>query len=146
MSSPIDLRSFVNGARIDAASDRAIEQFDPATGRSRGTFAAAGTEAVNSAVCAARGALDGPWGSLPPVARAGMLKALADLIEKNAGRLAEADCADMGKPVSAGGFEAGVVARLGTCTVDWCRVSAGGYRGWTLKGNLWGVDPAEIRE
>nr|WP_321254952.1 SH3 domain-containing protein [uncultured Ruegeria sp.] len=43
-------------------------------------------------------------------------------------------------------FEAGVVARLGTCTVDWCRVSAGGYRGWTLKGNLWGVDPAEIRE
>ncbi len=43
-------------------------------------------------------------------------------------------------------FESGVVARLGTCTVDWCRVSAGGYRGWTLKSNLWGVDPSEIRE
>lgn len=110
MSSPTDLRSFVNGTRIDAASDRGIEQFDPATGRSRGTFAAAGTEAVEAAVSAARGALDGPWGALPPVARAAMLKALADLIEQNAGRLAEADCADMGKPVSAGGFEAGVVA------------------------------------
>ena len=43
-------------------------------------------------------------------------------------------------------FESGVVARLGTCTLDWCRVSAGGYRGWTLKSNLWGVDPSEIRE
>ncbi len=43
-------------------------------------------------------------------------------------------------------FEAGVVARLGTCTPDWCRISAGGYKGWTLKSNLWGVDPSEIRE
>ncbi len=43
-------------------------------------------------------------------------------------------------------FETGVVARLGTCTPDWCKVTAGGYRGWTLKSNLWGVDPAEIRE
>ncbi len=43
-------------------------------------------------------------------------------------------------------FESGVVARLGTCTIDWCRISAGGYRGWTLKSNLWGVDPDEIRE
>ncbi len=43
-------------------------------------------------------------------------------------------------------FETGVVARLGTCTPDWCRISAGGFRGWTLKSNLWGVDAAEIRE
>ncbi len=43
-------------------------------------------------------------------------------------------------------FETGVVARLEKCSPDWCRISAGGYRGWTLKSNLWGVDPAEIRE
>ncbi|SMO85083.1 SH3 domain-containing protein [Ruegeria faecimaris] len=43
-------------------------------------------------------------------------------------------------------FETGVVARLGTCTIEWCRISAGGYRGWALKSNLWGVDPSEIRE
>ena len=42
--------------------------------------------------------------------------------------------------------EAGVVARLGSCDLDWCRITAGGYRGWTLKSNLWGVDPSEIRE
>nr|WP_170478257.1 SH3 domain-containing protein [Ruegeria arenilitoris] len=43
-------------------------------------------------------------------------------------------------------FESGVVARLGSCTIDWCRISAGGYRGWTLKANLWGVEQSEVRE
>ncbi|MCV2887765.1 SH3 domain-containing protein [Ruegeria aquimaris] len=43
-------------------------------------------------------------------------------------------------------FETGVVARLGSCTADWCRITAGGYRGWALKSNLWGVDPDEIRD
>jgi SH3-like domain-containing protein len=43
-------------------------------------------------------------------------------------------------------FESGVVARLGSCSVDWCHISAGGYRGWAQKSNLWGVDPSEIRE
>ncbi len=52
---------------------------------------------------------------------------------------------DPNSPVNAH-FETGVVARLGTCSLDWCRITAGGYRGWTLKANLWGVDPSEIRE
>ncbi|WP_254435936.1 SH3 domain-containing protein [Ruegeria arenilitoris] len=43
-------------------------------------------------------------------------------------------------------FESGVVARLGSCSLDWCHISAGGYRGWAQKSNLWGVDPAEVRE
>lgn len=43
-------------------------------------------------------------------------------------------------------FEMGVVARLGTCTDDWCRISAGGYRGWAPKASLWGVAPDEIRD
>lgn len=52
---------------------------------------------------------------------------------------------DPTSPVNAH-FETGVVARLGACSLDWCRITAGGYRGWTLKSNLWGVDPSEIRE
>lgn len=52
---------------------------------------------------------------------------------------------DPASPVEAH-FETDVVARLGSCSLDWCRISAGGYRGWTLKSNLWGVDPAEIRD
>ena len=42
--------------------------------------------------------------------------------------------------------EAGVVARLGTCTESWCRITAGGYRGWAAKSGLWGVAPNEIRD
>ena len=43
-------------------------------------------------------------------------------------------------------FELGVVARLGDCTVDWCQISAGGYKGWAPKAKLWGVNPDEIRD
>lgn len=42
--------------------------------------------------------------------------------------------------------EAGVVARLGTCTLDWCRVTASGNDGWAEKRALWGVAPEEIRD
>jgi SH3-like domain-containing protein len=37
-------------------------------------------------------------------------------------------------------LEAGVIARLVDCEGDWCRLSAGGYRGWAPKAALWGVD------
>ncbi|MDK3075079.1 SH3 domain-containing protein [Sedimentitalea sp. JM2-8] len=52
---------------------------------------------------------------------------------------------DLGSPVNAM-FELGVVARLGECTSDWCRISAGGHRGWAQKENLWGVRSDEVRE
>jgi SH3-like domain-containing protein len=42
--------------------------------------------------------------------------------------------------------EAGVVARLGECRPDWCRIVADGYRGWVRKSALWGVTPDETRE
>ena len=43
-------------------------------------------------------------------------------------------------------LEQGVIARLGDCKIDWCRISAGGYSGWAHKTALWGVDADEIRE
>ncbi len=43
-------------------------------------------------------------------------------------------------------FELGVVARLGECSRDWCKISADGYKGWVQKHQLWGVAPDEIRE
>lgn len=39
--------------------------------------------------------------------------------------------------------EAGVIARLGDCVPGWCRIAAGGERGWAETAALWGVDPAE---
>ncbi|WP_425041229.1 SH3 domain-containing protein [Primorskyibacter sp. S187A] len=43
-------------------------------------------------------------------------------------------------------LQKGVVARLGECSREWCRLSAGGYRGWARKDGLWGVAPDEIRD
>ena len=40
--------------------------------------------------------------------------------------------------------EMGVIARVQECTLDWCRISVGGARGWVLKSALWGVEPGEI--
>lgn len=52
---------------------------------------------------------------------------------------------DVQSPVTAA-FELGVVARLGDCGPDWCKISAGGYRGWVKKTSLWGVYPDELRD
>ncbi|WP_438990778.1 SH3 domain-containing protein [Lentibacter sp.] len=43
-------------------------------------------------------------------------------------------------------LESGVIARLMECNADWCRLSAGGYKGWARKTALWGVKPDEIVE
>ncbi|MCY4287714.1 MAG: SH3 domain-containing protein [Aestuariivita sp.] len=43
-------------------------------------------------------------------------------------------------------FEQGVIAELYECSLDWCSISAEGYRGWALKTDLWGVNADEIRE
>lgn len=42
--------------------------------------------------------------------------------------------------------EAGAIGRLGSCLPDWCRISAGGEKGWVEKTALWGVGAGEIRE
>jgi len=42
--------------------------------------------------------------------------------------------------------ELGVVARLGKCETDWCRISAGRQSGWVPKSALWGVEPGETRD
>jgi SH3-like domain-containing protein len=41
-------------------------------------------------------------------------------------------------------LEQGVIARLGRCDPGWCRIGAGGYRGWAPKTALWGVGADEI--
>jgi len=43
-------------------------------------------------------------------------------------------------------LEAGVIARLHECEPTWCRLSAGGYKGWAPKTVLWGVTADEVRE
>lgn len=52
---------------------------------------------------------------------------------------------DRQAPVTAA-FELGVVARLGECKGDWCKITAGGYSGWAPSHALWGIDPGERRD
>ncbi len=42
--------------------------------------------------------------------------------------------------------EEGVVARLGRCLPDWCRVRIDRHRGWVHKSALWGVGRNELRD
>ena len=43
-------------------------------------------------------------------------------------------------------LEAGVIARLHECEAAWCRLTAGGYKGWAPKAVLWGVEAHEVRD
>ncbi|MFK7874459.1 MAG: SH3 domain-containing protein [Paracoccaceae bacterium] len=52
---------------------------------------------------------------------------------------------DPGTPITAA-LEAGVIATLGKCNPNWCRVRSGGYRGWARKDALWGVRAHELRD
>ncbi len=40
-------------------------------------------------------------------------------------------------------LEAGVIARVEKCGPVWCRLSAGGQRGWTTHAGLWGLREGE---
>lgn len=52
---------------------------------------------------------------------------------------------DAAAPVAAA-LEVGVIARLGKCEVEWCRITSAGYRGWAPKARLWGVAIDELRD
>lgn len=40
-------------------------------------------------------------------------------------------------------LEPGAIVALETCEKNWCEVSAGGYKGWVKRENIWGVYPNE---
>ncbi len=43
-------------------------------------------------------------------------------------------------------LERGVVAHIDECHLEWCRLKAGGYRGWVAKSHIWGVEASEVLE
>lgn len=42
-------------------------------------------------------------------------------------------------------IEKHVIGELGRCNLRWCRITAGGYKGWVRKSQIWGVADDEIR-
>lgn len=43
-------------------------------------------------------------------------------------------------------MELNVIARIDECSIDWCKLRTGGYKGWAPKTALWGVYPDEIKD
>ncbi|NIE75926.1 aldehyde dehydrogenase family protein [Pantoea sp. Ap-967] len=91
---------WINGATYAPAESKYVERTSPAHGELLAKFAA-GTEAdVDAAVLVAKTLHDsGAWSSVPGSERAKLLGKLADLIERDADRLALIEAEEVGKPV-----------------------------------------------
>ena len=88
---------YVAGGSFPPANGRFYETVDPYTGQPWARVADAGEEDVDRAVGAARAAFEGEWGTLTGFQRARLMHRLADLIERDADRLAELESRDSGK-------------------------------------------------
>jgi len=102
---------YINGHWTDAADGATFESINPATGKVWAIMPAAAEDDVNSAVRAARSALDdGPWASMLPTQRGKLIRRLGDLIAENANRLGDIETTDSGKLSRETRAQAGYVA------------------------------------
>lgn len=92
------LRNFVGGAFVDGESS--FDKISPVDGTAVASVHVAGEELVDSAVRAARSALDGPWGKTSVADRATVLRRIADRIEERFDDFVAAEVRDTGKPVA----------------------------------------------
>src|SRR5580698_3716520 len=88
---------FIDGRRTQAASGRRYDSVDPYLGRPWASAADGDAADVDAAVAAARRALSGPWRQLTGFGRARLMRRLAELIARDADRLAEFETRDTGK-------------------------------------------------
>jgi len=93
-------RLFIGGEWVRAQSGRFIESIDPSTEQVWAYVAEADEQDVDKAVEAARAAMEGPWGkSYSPTKRGEFLFKLANLLRRDADRLARIESQDNGKPL-----------------------------------------------
>jgi acyl-CoA reductase-like NAD-dependent aldehyde dehydrogenase len=108
-------RLLIGSERTEAADGRTFATLDPASGREIAQVPLAGAADVERAVAAARSALEeGPWATMPPAGREGLMLALAAAIEERAEEFAQIESLDNGKPVGLAQYVdvAGTVAHL----------------------------------
>lgn len=91
---------YIGGEWRDAVSGETFESINPYTGKAWAVIPKAGKEDVDLAVKSARAAFDeGPWSEMVGSERAGLMHRFADLIERNAERLARIETTDNGKVI-----------------------------------------------
>jgi aldehyde dehydrogenase (NAD+) len=91
---------FIGGQSVAAHSGRTFRTSNPSTGEVLAEVADADARDVDTAVAAARKALDGPWSRFKPFDRQQVMLRLADLVERHYDELALLDSLDMGAPIA----------------------------------------------
>ncbi len=94
-------KHFINGEYVDPIGGQWIDSIDPYTGKAWAKIPQGCAQDVDRAVKAASKAMkEGPWASMTASQRAKLMIKLADLVEKNAERLAEIEVRDNGKLIA----------------------------------------------
>ena len=84
---------------------------NPSDGAGMGHIARGGAADIDAAVTAAQAAMDGAWGRTDAASRGRLMLRAAELIRRDAERLAALDCADVGKPLRQARVDAIACAR-----------------------------------
>ena len=93
-------RIYIGGEWTPPRSGRSIRSIDPSTEEVWAEVAEAGESDIDDAVAAARSAMQGPWKTrTTPSQRGELLLWLANLIRRDAAKLAEIESRDNGKPL-----------------------------------------------
>lgn len=93
------------------AAERHIPVLNPSDGHPFAQIARGGAAEIDAAVRAAQTALEGPWGRMPATERGRLLMKLAQLILRDAEKLAQAESRDVGKPIRQARADATACAR-----------------------------------
>ena len=93
-------KHYINGVCSDPASGKWFDSENPYTGEVWTKVARGNASDVDVAVKAAKAAFDGEWGAFGPTARGKLLVKLAEIIEREAGRLGEIEVRDNGKLIA----------------------------------------------
>lgn len=89
---------FIDGRYVEPASQRWMDTIDPYAGTAWARIPQGDARDVDRAVAAASRAMrEGPWAKMTATERGKLMLRLADLVEKNAQRLAEIEVRDNGK-------------------------------------------------
>ena len=100
-----DHQLFIDGEYTDALSGETFTSYEPATNSPYAEIAKGGREDAERAIKAARKAFDeGPWPKMSGAERAEKLNKVADLIDANTEKLAEAEARDSGGTIKKATF------------------------------------------
>jgi aldehyde dehydrogenase (NAD+) len=104
-------KNFIGGKEVPASNGMLLDVVSPVDGALFAKIAAGTAQDIDSAVKAARSAIEGAWGKLTATERGRLLMKLATIVEAHADELAALESRDNGKPVRQSRADAIALAR-----------------------------------